>query len=139
LLNKKKVQEKYGPNLRIHESGRLVTELYYPKSLKTELKYFERADVGQINNIKSFSFSYYGNESKEKRKDTQCALCGSTEELELHRINPPKKINRKTPVGDYNRNTVTLCRSCHRSSHGIHGKKNKYKEVNLGKLKSEQE
>ncbi len=117
----------------------MVTELYYPKTLKTELKYFERGDAGQVNSIENFSFPYHGDESKSKKKDTECALCGSTEQLELHRINPPKKINRKTPAGDYDRKTITLCRSCHRSSHGIHGKENKYKEVNLGKLKSEQE
>jgi hypothetical protein len=53
--------------LRIHEGGRLVTELDYPKSLKTELKYFESADPGQVNNIKNFSFSYHGEENKKKR------------------------------------------------------------------------
>jgi hypothetical protein len=75
-----------------------------------------------------------------KRKYTECALCGSTKGLYLHRINPPKKINRKNSTGDYDRKTITLCRrSCHRSSHRIHGKENKYKELNLEKLKFEQE
>lgn len=75
-------------------------------------------------------------DKKQKRKVQKCALCGSVEELELHRINPPKVEKRKTPKGDYNRKVITLCKSCHRSTHGIHGSKNKYKDINLGKLKS---
>jgi hypothetical protein len=52
--------------LRIHEGGRLVTGLDCPKNLKTELKYFERADAGQVNNIKNFSFPYHGDGNKKK-------------------------------------------------------------------------
>lgn len=62
-------------------------------------------------------------------------LCGSTENLELHRIYPPK-IEKRAPgaKGDYNCLTLTLCQTCHRSEIGVHGKFNKYKNVNLGKL-----
>lgn len=51
LKNKKKVIEKFGSKLRIHENGKLVTELYYPESLKTELKFFERGFEGYNTNL----------------------------------------------------------------------------------------
>ena len=77
---------------------------------------------------------YFMDDNKKQRKSQSCALCGSEQNLELHRINLPKIENRKTPKGDYNRNTITLCRECHRSTDGVHGSKNKYKNINLGKL-----
>lgn len=135
LINKKKVIEKYGPRLRIHENGKLVTELYYPTSLKTELKYLERSYDGFVT-ILDKKVDYVTDDNKRKRKSQKCALCGTEENLELHRINPPKLEKRTNPKGDYNRKTITLCQSCHRSTDGIHGSQNKFKDVNLGKLKS---
>jgi len=92
----------------------------------------DRSYEGFVTNIQKNQ--YFSSENKSARKKSLCALCGSTDNLELHRINPPRVENRKTPKGDYNRKVITLCRQCHRSSHGIHGTKNKYKDVNLGKL-----
>lgn len=133
LINKKKVIEKYGPNLRIHEKGKLVTELFYPTSLKTELKFLDRSYEGYVTNSNK-ELTYFIDENKQNRKAQNCALCGSDQNLELHRINPPKIEKRETPKGDYNRKTITLCQECHRSTDGIHGSQNKYKDINLGKL-----
>jgi len=133
LINKKKVIEKYGPNLRIHEKGKLVTELFYPKSLKSELKFLDRSHEGFVTNLNQ-DLNYFIDDNKKQRKSQFCALCGSDQNLELHRINPPKIEKRKTPKRDYNRKTITLCQNCHRSTDGIHGSKNKYKDLNLGKL-----
>ena len=116
LINKKKVIEKYGPNLRIHENGKLVTQLFYPKSLKSELKFLDRSYEGYVTNL-----NYFIDDSKRQRKSQSCDLCGSDQNLELHRTNPPQIEKRKTPKGDYNRKTVTLCQECHRSASGIHG------------------
>lgn len=135
LISKKKVVEKYGPKLRIHENGKLVTELFYPTSLKTELKFFERGYEGYVTNLGQ-DIKFVIDDNKRKRKAQSCALCGAKENLELHRINPPKISSRKTPKGDYNRKTITLCVTCHRSTHGIHGSQNKFKNIDLGKLKS---
>jgi hypothetical protein len=133
LVGKKKVIEKYGSNLRIHENGKLVTELFYPKSLKTELKFLDRSDDGYVTNLEK-ELKYFIDDNKRNRKAQNCALCGSDQNLEIHRITPPKIQKRKTPKGDYNRKTITLCRECHRSTDGIHGSQNKYKDINLGKL-----
>lgn len=63
------------------------------------------------------------------------SLCGSVDQLELHKINPLKIENRKTFKGDYNRTTITLCRECHKSTdESSIGRKNKYKDIYLGKL-----
>lgn len=51
LASKSLVIRKYGPKLRIHENGKLVTELYYPQSLKTELKFLDRSSEGFITNL----------------------------------------------------------------------------------------
>lgn len=58
LISKKKVIEKYGPNLRIHENGKLVTELFYPKSLKSELKFLDRSYEGHVTNLDQ-DFKYF--------------------------------------------------------------------------------
>lgn len=50
-MTKKKVFAKYGPYLRIYEKGQLVTELFYPKSLKTELRFLDRSFEGYITNL----------------------------------------------------------------------------------------
>lgn len=60
---------------------------------------------------------FYQNEKKAGKKGKSCALCGTTKNLELHRITPPKIENRKPDTkGDYNRKTVTLCVNCHQST-----------------------
>ena len=133
LVGKKKVIEKYGPNLRIHEMGKLVTELFYPSSLKTELKFLDRSSEGYVTNLEK-ELKYFIDENKKNRKAQNCALCGSDQNLELHRINPPKIEKRETPKGDYNCKIITLCQECHRSTDGIHGSQNKSKDINLGKL-----
>lgn len=133
LVSKKKVIEKYGPNLRIHEKGKLVTELFYPSSLKTELKFLDRSGEGYVTNLEK-ELKYFIDDNKRNRKARFCALCGSDQDLELHRINPPRTEKRETPKGDYNRKTITLCQKCHRSTDGIHGSQNNYKDINLGKL-----
>ena len=133
LIGKKKVVEKYGPNLRIYEKGKLVTELFYPDSLKTELKFLDRSYEGYVSNLEK-ELKYFIDENKRNRKARNCALCGSDQNLELHRINPPKIEKRETLKGDYNRKTITLCQECHRSTDGIHGSQNKYKNRNLGKV-----
>ena len=133
LVGKKKVIEKYGPNLRIHEKGKLVTELFYPSSLKTELKFLDRSNEGYVTNLEK-ELKYFINNNKRNRKAQSCALCGSDQNLELHRINPPKIEKRETPKGDSNRKTIILCQECRRSTDEIHGSQNKYKDINLGKL-----
>jgi hypothetical protein len=43
----------------------------------------------------------------------------------LHRINPPKIEKLKTPKGDHNHKTITLCQECHKAAHGIRVLQNK--------------
>jgi len=51
LKSKKKVIKKYGSSLRIHVDGKQVIELYYPESLKTMLKYYERSNDVYIGTL----------------------------------------------------------------------------------------
>lgn len=48
LKSYKKVVEKYGPKLRIFINGKQITELYYPTTLKTILKFYEFSNFGSI-------------------------------------------------------------------------------------------
>jgi group II intron reverse transcriptase/maturase len=120
LINKKKVIEKYGPNLRIHENGKLVAQLFYPKSLKSELKFLDRGYEGYVTNLNQ-DLDYFIGDSKRQSKSQSCALCGSDRNLELHRINLSKVEKRKTSKGDFNRKTITLCQECQKSASGTHG------------------
>ena len=99
----------------------MVTQLFYPKSLKSGLKFLDRSYEGYVTNLNQ-GLNYFIDDSKRQRKSQSCALCGSDQNLELHRINPPKIEKGKTPKGNYNRKTITLCQECHRSASGIHGR-----------------
>jgi hypothetical protein len=59
MSNKRKVIEKYGSSLRIHENGKLITELFYPTSLKTELKFLERSYDGFVTNLTKESNTFF--------------------------------------------------------------------------------
>ena len=133
LISKKKVIEKYGPNLRIHENGKLVTELFYPKSLKSELKFLDRSHEGYVTNL-NYNLKYFIDDSERQRKSQFCALCNSDQKLKIHRINLPKIETRKTPKENYNHKIIILCQECHRSTDGIHESQNKYRNIKLGKL-----
>lgn len=66
LKNQKKVIEKYGPKLRIHLNGKQITELYYPTTLKTILKFYEFSNYGSIEFLQNidcilFKFNIYCN------------------------------------------------------------------------------
>lgn len=89
-----------------------MTELFYTDSLKTELKFLDQSYEGYVSNLEK-ELKYFLDENKRNRKAQICALCGSDQNLELHRINPPKIKKRETPKGDYNRKTINLCQECH--------------------------
>jgi ribosomal protein S14 len=120
LINKKKVIEKYGPNLRIHENGKLITQLFYPKSLKSELKFLDRSHEGYVTNL-SQNLNHFIDDSKRQRKSQLCALCGRDQNLELHRIDLSRIEKRKTLKRDSNSKTIIICKECNRPAGGIHG------------------
>ena len=43
-----KVKNKYGTRLRIYESEKRVAELYYPASLKTDMRFIEKGCGGYV-------------------------------------------------------------------------------------------
>lgn len=80
LISKKKVIEKYGPNLRIYEKGKLVTELFYPKSLKSELKFLDRSYKGYITNLNdNIRYVIYNN--PKQHKVLNCVFCRNDSSL----------------------------------------------------------
>jgi len=115
--NKKKIIEKYGPKLRIHENGKLITELFYPESLKTEMKYFDKSIAGDIMSISiNFGIIHSKNVVSKRYRSSNCLLCNSTEKLELHKITFP---NIEKKIINHNRKSITLCIICHKSSYCI--------------------
>lgn len=89
MLCKSKVIQKYGANLRIYENGKLITELFYPKSLKTELKFLDRSYVGYVTNLKNFISLKGGGDKINKQRVQSCVLCNTNENLKFYRITPP--------------------------------------------------
>jgi len=101
LKTKKQVKEKFGADLKIYENGRLVTELFYPQSLKTELKFLDRSYSGYVTNLEL--------EITDKQKKAQmCFLCHSTTNLELHRTN----LLKKNCIERSKKSFITLCTNC---------------------------
>jgi len=118
--------KRFGPLLSINDiTGKVITKLYYPESLKTKVD-FKRGKT----NIDEFSCLYkneiYG--SYRQRSSTvkdKCEMleCESSENLELHHINPQKNISKKLTAFEKSiiagqRKTITLCREHHKILHG---------------------
>lgn len=118
--------KKFGRSLSIKDvTGKEVTKLYYPESLKTKVD-FKRGKV----NIDEFSCihkneiygSYKGQIGQVKDK---CEMegCVTSENLELHHLNPRKNISKKYTAYEKSiisgqRKTITLCREHHKILHG---------------------
>ncbi len=54
--------------------------------------------------------------------EAECAMCGSTENIEIHHVRALKDLKGKTPVERVmiaaKRKSIPLCRSCHMKQHG---------------------
>lgn len=126
LRSAAQVFKKFGPSLSIKDiTGKEVTKLYYPDSLKTKVD-FKRGQA------KIYEFSdIYGNEiygSYKQRSLTvkeKCEMenCDSSDNLELHHLNPQKNISKKLTAFEKSiiagqRKTITLCREHHKILHG---------------------
>jgi len=91
------VFKKFGPFLSIKDiTGKEVTKLYYPQSLKTKVD-FKR---GQAN-IDEFSCIYrneiycsYRQQSSQVKDKCEIEECESSENLELHHLHPQKNISK---------------------------------------------
>jgi group II intron reverse transcriptase/maturase len=119
---KKQVKKKFGPTLKVYENGKLITELFYPKSLKTELKFLDRSYEGFLTNLQQ-EVSISDNQ-ENKREAKKCALCQNTKNLELHRVNSLKNKNKKTFTNTSNKKIITLCITCCKSPTEISETKN---------------
>jgi hypothetical protein len=120
------VFKKFGPTLGIKDiMGKELTKLYYPDSLKTKVDFKRgRPNIDEFLCIDKNEIygSYRQNTSGAKEK---CELdgCESSENLELHHINPQKNISKKLTAFERSlvagqRKTITLCREHHKILHG---------------------
>jgi group II intron reverse transcriptase/maturase len=126
LRTASQVFKKFGPFLSVKDiTGKEITKLYYPETLKTKVD-FKR---GQAN-IDEFSCIYkneiYGSYKQQILKvKEKCEIeeCESSENLELHHLNPQKNISKKLTAFEKSiiagqRKTITLCREHHKILHG---------------------
>ena len=117
--------KKFGPVLSIKDiTGKEVTKLYYPESLKTKVD-FKR---GQ-ENIDEFSciykneiFGSYRMQTEPVKDKCEMEGCESSENLELHYLDPQKNISKKLTAFEKSiiagqRKTITLCREHHKNLH----------------------
>jgi group II intron reverse transcriptase/maturase len=126
LRSAAQVFKKFGPFLSIKNiTGKEVTKLYYPESLKTKVDFKRgQAKLSEFSDI--YGNELYGSyrQQSSKVKD-KCEMegCESSENLELHHLNPQKNIPKKFSAFEKSiiagqRKTITLCREHHKILHG---------------------
>lgn len=121
LKTMKKVFLKYGDLLEVKKSiGEGSVKLIDPSFAKRKVNrikkkiYWSPFRLVDIVTIRMKRSNLLFNE--------KCVLCGSSENVEVHHINPIKKINKKVPkyvLGGIllNRKQILLCFSCHKKVH----------------------
>ena len=119
LKTKKKVFKKYGKDLKIlNDKGKIITSyptISYkrPRKISNFVKRFEEDFIKKID-IRV----------NRGRKDLKgpCVVCGSSENIEVHRVRLLRKRPRKgnflkDMMSKMNRKQVSLCKSCHQQVH----------------------
>jgi len=118
--------KKFGPLLSVKDiTGKVITRLYYPDSLKTKIDFKRgRANIDEFSCIYgSEIYGSYNQQSSKVKEKCEIEGCESSENLELHHINPQKNISNKLSAFEKSiiagqRKTITLCREHHKISHG---------------------
>ena len=109
--------KKFGPYLSIKDlTGKEVTKLYYPVSLKTKIDEFSCIDENEI-------YGSYRQQNLTVKEKCGMEGCDSPENLELHHTNPLKNISKKLTAFDKSiiagqRKAITLCREHYQILHG---------------------
>jgi group II intron reverse transcriptase/maturase len=118
--------KKFGPLLSVKDiTGKVITKLYYPESLKTKIN-FQRGRVTLVEVSSIYENEIYGSYNQQTsgvKEKCEIEDCESSENLELHHINPQKNISNKFSAFEKSliagrRKTITLCREHHKILHG---------------------
>ena len=119
------VFKKYGRNLAMYKDGKLKADLYFPITLKTnhDFKIGHGSSLAGLNETVPL---IYLRRTDPMQLKSQCELCGSSQRLELHHLDPVANIVKtlsKLTKAQIARNRVclTLCYVCHRNK--MHGHK----------------
>ena len=118
--------KKFGPFLSIKDiTGKVITKLYYPESLKTKISFQRgRASIDVFSSIyRNEIYGSYNQQSSKVKDKCEIENCESSENLELHHLNPQKNISNKLTAFEKSiiagqRKTITLCREHHKILHG---------------------
>jgi hypothetical protein len=118
--------KKFGPLLSVKDiTGKVITKLYYPESLKTKVNFQRgRANIDVFSSIYSDEiYGSYNQQTSKVKEKCEIENCESSENLELHHLNPQKNISNKLTAFEKSliagqRKTITLCREHHKILHG---------------------
>jgi len=116
-----KIFRKFGRNLTyINEKGKKFT-LYRPNNLRI-LDINERFNTKVSSNIDSILNKTWSNSMTQSQFDEVCALCGTSDNIEMHHIRSIKNVRVKVRTyaqweGAFNRKSIPLCSNHHLAYH----------------------
>lgn len=116
-----KTFKKFGKNLSFENKVGKVYKIYRPKNLRI-LSIDERFSTKENTNIDKLLNQTWSSSLTSSQFDEPCAICCTTENIEIHHIRPVKNVRIKVHsysqwVGGYERKTVPLCNAHHLKLH----------------------
>jgi 5-methylcytosine-specific restriction endonuclease McrA len=133
----KKGFKKFGKNLEIKDKdGKILAS--FPDESFVASKKFYTSYVDPISNLDKLTRAFFRTAA---RLNSQCFVCGSTTNLEMHHVKHIRKASDSTKL-DYwtramsnmNRKQIPVCRPCHNKIHN-----GKYDDISLNKLQGPSE
>jgi hypothetical protein len=116
-----KTFRKFGPDLAFKNDKGKVFKIYRPKNLRI-LDINERFNANTELHTDTLLRKSWTNSLTQTQFDEPCAICGTTENIEIHHIRSVKNIRVKTRTyaqwaGGFLRKTIPLCSGHHAALH----------------------
>jgi group II intron reverse transcriptase/maturase len=121
LKSLKKAFSNFGKDLKfVNEKGKKYS-IFRPNNLRM-LPIDKRFNTKMNKNIDELLRQTWSNSLTRSQFDEACAICGTTENLEIHHIRSVKNVRVKTRtyaqwIGGFERKTIPLCKEHHINYH----------------------
>lgn len=116
-----KTFKKFGPELKFVNDKGKVYKIFRPENLKI-LPLEERFKTGQNYEIDKLLTQSWANSLTYSQFDEPCAICGTSDDIEIHHMRSVKNVRLKTRtyaqwVGGFLRKSAPLCIKHHNNLH----------------------